>query len=124
MDLALQEGADYHIEIVNDPQAGGFRLELVSSASRTFCLANNHWPSAGGWMDHQGEPQVWVSSGDRRYPMIEHNMGYCMSDCPAARVTPGQSITAFIPYDRFVGLETPPMEGAELHIRPIAYRCR
>lgn len=114
---------DYVVEIrANDAQQR-FDLVLVSRAAAPICLLPEVWPNSHGWLDHQGEPTVWVETEGRRLPFPQNNGGYCPG-CVAATVWPGRSVSAFIPYERFEGLETSPPESRRLHFDPAATWCR
>jgi hypothetical protein len=85
--------------LVDSPERGGFTLTYKNQSGRSICLSPSVWPNGAGWFDHQGADRIFLRVGAQRFPMKENNGGYCPG-C-ATRVTPGEIVSDFVPYERF-----------------------
>ena len=117
-----EAGRDYYLAVRANASEQRFDLTLVSTANADLCLAPDNWPSAEGWMDHQGEPRVRATVAGRDYPLAENNMGYCPG-CIAARLKAQGRVSASLPYARFEGLGTKPASAPDLRFSPSPYWC-
>ncbi|MCY1648862.1 hypothetical protein OVA11_17910 [Caulobacter sp. SL161] len=63
---------------------------------------SDQWPNQKGKVDW-AKDYVSVRTSQRQFPLAEWNGGYCIGGCYAARVSPGESVKAFIPYIDFEG---------------------
>ena len=98
------------------------RIEVVfhNYLGYTVCLSPDTWPNQAGKIDQASE-YVFLMIDGRRFPIEDFNTGYC----PGCwlQVSPGETVTASIPYSDFgVPKDLENLEK-DLVLSPVACRC-
>lgn len=86
-------------DVTDLPDRLGVALSYTNRTRQIMCLSPSDWPNGSGWLDSP-EDRVFLKVGQRRYSMKPHNTGYCYRGCDT-RVRPGETVTDFVPYERF-----------------------
>ncbi len=104
------------------PQERKIKLEFFNNYAKTVCLLPEMWPDSKGKIDGAGD-RMFLIVRENRYPVASFNTGYCLGNC-YLRVSPGEKITTFIPYDYFNIPEDLVFEKKRLEFIPYASFCR
>jgi hypothetical protein len=88
-------------QLIDIPDEERIELTWRNDTSSTLCLLQEAWPSSGG-MVYQGSNRVFLIVDGQRFPMEPSYWGYCSPPTACAvRVSPGEEVSASIPYRNF-----------------------
>lgn len=110
-----------HYEVLDNPDEGRIELTYQNTSRDTMCLLPEHWPDEAGKINQAGD-RVWLIADHERFPIQNFNTGYCLQGC-AVRVSPGETVRAFISYQDFNLPAELANEPKALDFEPVAFKC-
>ncbi len=78
-----------------------FQVFLTSESDYVFCLSPAFWPNEPPGAMDAPTGVATVRIGERMFPFIAENTGFCPFESCLVRVRPHSTIVATIPYERF-----------------------
>lgn len=90
-------------KLIDKPNEAKIEIDFFNDTPHTLCIDSSDWPTRTGTLSSMSESMALLV-GEERFPIRDFDTGYCYAksytDC-SVRVSPGKTITAFIPYKEF-----------------------
>ena len=111
-------------EFADSPEEQRIELRFRNNSNETLCLLPEAWPNSGG-MIYQGSGRVFLVVDGKRFPIAESLLGYCSPPTACAiHVSPGEEVSASIPYRNFSIPEGLMGLSKTLEFSTVAVECR